>query len=173
MNMFVKVIGLMVLSGVVSVEALSIPHVDPAQLVCSVVHSDGWVDSGNGKNDLCLLSENDPEAHVFYTGHLFGWLVEQYLCELEDGELMSINKNIVRNDQYTVKAFGAIYQGFANTSVGIANHLIVKSPEAEKLNKPVSLVFKSNDLGEPLSMAVHIKGGRAPLIMGMSCNQWN
>lgn len=125
------------------------------------------VDS-NG-NITCEIDSNGGLEFIDGPCWTTNFYAKEFMCETESGEELKVSKEIFRIDNYTVKAFGNEYFGIKGSGPGIANGLTVKSKLEIEYGEPVSLVFKSSSLGNPVSVAIHIQGGRAPLIEQISC----
>ena len=175
MKFTLKIASFIILIGFFSSLGNAKGKVLPHQLTCSILLPDGTALSGNGKNDYCLhylgqegveITFNKPSLKPLQYNH---WNTETYSCLTKDGEWVEITKNIYRNDEYIVDAFGFEFVGYKGTSHGIADGLIVVHQGASYLEAK-SIKFKSSAWGEPESITVHQEGGRAPYYSKIKCN---
>jgi hypothetical protein len=147
--------------------------IDPSNQTCTIVFLDGSTTQGNGKNDLCLLYANDPEVvvipHYTFNPDTFFFV---YNCVTDTDEPLEISKKVFRANSYIVKAFGQSFTGFdTSLDVGIPNQLMVTTKSSAQY-EPWSLVFQSDEQGEPYAVTMHLQPGRAPLYYDLQCEPY-
>ena len=93
----------------------------------------------------------------------------EFQCDLENGEQIEVIKEVLRIDNYTIKAFGHEYFGIKGSGLGIADKLKVQSTSPVQTGDPALLIFHSTDGGIPHSLEIHWQGDRAPDFEPISC----
>lgn len=124
--------------------------------------------------DGTIKCEIDSGGHFEITeGPCFPNLLfyeNEFLCETENSEKLRVSKEVLRVDNYMVKAFGYEYFGTKGSGPGIVDELVVKPTSPVAHLEPVSISFHSSSLGHPTHIEVHMQSAKEPLVEKLSCH---